>query len=113
MFGGSCLHLISGIDAPACSVWPMDKQYKALKESSAWESIISTAGTDLLFPNLERVEGGSVTLLKYNELSMWCRLVTVPTDPFTTFSSPTGPFLFEWVKCQPETPNMAEPYFRS
>jgi len=24
---------------------------------------------------------------------VWCRLVTVPTDPFTTSTSPTGPFL--------------------
>jgi len=32
---------------------------------------------------------------------VWCRLVTVPTDPFTTFTSPTGPFLSEWAKCQP------------
>jgi len=32
---------------------------------------------------------------------VWCRLVTVSTDPFTTFSSPTGPFLSEWAKCQP------------
>jgi len=32
---------------------------------------------------------------------VWCRLVTVPTDPFTTFTSPTDPFLSEWVKCQP------------
>jgi len=28
---------------------------------------------------------------------VWCRLVTVPTDPFT---SPTGPFLSEYAKCQ-------------
>jgi len=27
---------------------------------------------------------------------VWCRLVTVPTDPFTTFTRPTGPFL-SWV----------------
>jgi len=27
-------------------------------------------------------------------------VVTVPTDPFTTFTMPTGPFLFEWAKCQ-------------
>jgi len=32
---------------------------------------------------------------------VWCRLVTVPADPFTTFTSPTGPFLYEWAKCQP------------
>jgi len=32
---------------------------------------------------------------------VWCQLVTVPTDPFTTFTIPTGPFLSEWVKCQP------------
>jgi len=32
---------------------------------------------------------------------IWCRLVTVPTDPFTTLTSPTGPFLSEWAKCQP------------
>jgi len=31
---------------------------------------------------------------------VWCRLVTVPTDPFTTFTSPTGPLLSEWAKCQ-------------
>jgi len=31
----------------------------------------------------------------------WCRLVTLPTDPFTTFTSPTDPFLSEWAKCQP------------
>jgi len=29
------------------------------------------------------------------------RLVTDPTDPFTTFTSTTGPLLSEWVKCQP------------
>jgi len=27
--------------------------------------------------------------------------VTVPTDPFTTFTSPIGPFLSEWAKYQP------------
>jgi len=32
---------------------------------------------------------------------VWCRLPTVPTDPITTFTSPTDPFLSEWVKCQP------------
>jgi len=32
---------------------------------------------------------------------VWCRLVTVPTDPFTTFTRPTGPLLSEWAKCQP------------
>jgi len=32
---------------------------------------------------------------------VWCQLVTVPTDPFTTFTSPTGPLLSEWEKCQP------------
>jgi len=32
---------------------------------------------------------------------VWCRLVTVPTDSFTTFTSPTGPFLSQWAKCQP------------
>jgi len=32
---------------------------------------------------------------------VWCRLVTVPTDPFTTFTSPSSPFLSEWVKCPP------------
>jgi len=32
---------------------------------------------------------------------VWCRLVTVPTDPATTFTSPTGPFLSESAKCQP------------
>jgi len=32
---------------------------------------------------------------------VWCRLVTVPTDPFTTFTRPTGPVLSELVKCQP------------
>jgi len=31
----------------------------------------------------------------------WPTTVTVPTDPFTTFTSPTGPILSEWVKCQP------------
>jgi len=32
----------------------------------------------------------------------WCRLVTVSTDPFTTFTRPTSPFLSERVmKCQP------------
>jgi len=30
-----------------------------------------------------------------------CRLVTVPTDPFTIFTSPIGPFLSEWAKCKP------------
>jgi len=30
-----------------------------------------------------------------------CWLVTVPTDPFTTSTSPTGPFLSEWANCQP------------
>jgi len=32
---------------------------------------------------------------------VWCWLVTVPTDPFSTFTSPTDPFLSEWAKCQP------------
>jgi len=40
---------------------------------------------------------------------VWCWLVTVPADPFITFTRPTSPFLSEWVKCQPR---MAEPYFR-
>jgi len=31
---------------------------------------------------------------------VWCRLVTVPTDLFSTSTRPTGSFLFEWVKCQ-------------
>jgi len=31
---------------------------------------------------------------------VWCRLVTVPTDPFTIFTSPTGPFRSEWAKRQ-------------
>jgi len=30
---------------------------------------------------------------------VWCRLVTVPTDPLTKFTSPTDPFLPEWAKC--------------
>jgi len=32
---------------------------------------------------------------------VWYQLVTVPSDPFTTFTSPTSPFLSEWAKCQP------------
>jgi len=32
---------------------------------------------------------------------VWCRLVTVPTDPFTTFTRQTNPLLSEWAKCQP------------
>jgi len=35
---------------------------------------------------------------------VWCRLVTVSTDPFTTFTSPTNPFLSEWVKWQRKHP---------
>jgi len=31
----------------------------------------------------------------------WCRLVTVPIYLFATFTRPTGPFLSEWMKCQP------------
>jgi len=31
---------------------------------------------------------------------VWCRLVTFPTDSFTTFTRPTGPFLSEWAKYQ-------------
>jgi len=31
---------------------------------------------------------------------VWCRLVTVPTDPLTTLTRPIGPFLSEWPKCQ-------------
>jgi len=32
---------------------------------------------------------------------VWCRLVTVPTDPFTTLKRPAGPFVSEWTTCQP------------
>jgi len=32
---------------------------------------------------------------------VWCRLVTASTNPVTTFTRPTGPFLSEWAKCQP------------
>jgi len=32
---------------------------------------------------------------------VWCRLVTVPPNQFTTFTRPTGPFLSELAKCQP------------
>jgi len=32
---------------------------------------------------------------------VWCRLVTVPTDPVTTVTRPTGLFQSEWVKCRP------------
>jgi len=33
--------------------------------------------------------------------TVWCRLATVLTHPFTTFTSPTGPFLSEWANCRP------------
>jgi len=32
---------------------------------------------------------------------VWCRLVTVPTDPFTTVTRATGPLLSERAKYQP------------
>jgi len=41
-----------------------------------------------------------VTIAGPPRCPVWCRLVTVPTDPFTTFTSPTGPFLSEWATCQ-------------
>jgi len=42
-----------------------------------------------------------VTIAGSPRCPVWCRLVTVPTDLFTTFTRPTGPFLSEWAKCQP------------
>jgi len=42
-----------------------------------------------------------VTIAVPPRCPVWCRLVTVPTDPFTTFTRPVGPFLSEWAKCQP------------
>jgi len=39
-----------------------------------------------------------VTIADPPRCPLWCRLVTVPTDPFTR---PNGPFLSEWVTCQP------------
>jgi len=37
-----------------------------------------------------------VTIAGPPRYPVWCRLVTVPTDPFTTFARPTGPFMSEW-----------------
>jgi len=42
-----------------------------------------------------------VTIAGPPRCPVWCQLVTVPTDPFTAFTRPTGPFLSEWAKCQP------------
>jgi len=42
-----------------------------------------------------------VTIAGLPRCPVWCQLVTVPTDPFTTFTTQTGPFLSEWAKCQP------------
>jgi len=42
-----------------------------------------------------------VTIAGTPRCPVWHRLVTVPTEPFTTFTSPTGPFLSEWAKCLP------------
>jgi len=42
-----------------------------------------------------------VTIAVQPRCPVWCRLVTVPTDPFTTFISSTSPFLSGWAKCQP------------
>jgi len=41
-----------------------------------------------------------VTIAGPPRCPVWCRLVTVPTFPFTTFTRPY-PFLSEWAKCQP------------
>jgi len=38
-----------------------------------------------------------VTIAGPPRCPVWCRLATVPTDPFTTFTRPTGPFLSEWA----------------
>jgi len=42
-----------------------------------------------------------VTIAGLPRCPVWCQLVTVTTDPFTTFTRSTGPFLYEWAKCQP------------
>jgi len=54
-----------------------------------------------------------VTIAGFPRCPVWSRLVTVPTDPLTTFTSPTGPFLSEWAKCQPGNIQDGETYFRS
>jgi len=44
-----------------------------------------------------------VTIAGPPRCPVWCRLVTVPADPFTTSTRPTGPLLSECAKCQPGT----------
>jgi len=50
-----------------------------------------------------------MTIAGLPQCPVWSRLVTAPTDPFT---SPLGPFLLNGRSADPETPKMVEPYFR-
>jgi len=45
--------------------------------------------------------GGCVRTQRTTCLRAWVPTGDCYTDPFTTFTSPTGPFLSEWAKCQP------------
>jgi len=42
-----------------------------------------------------------LTIAGLPRCTVWCQLVTIPTEPIPTFTRPTGLFLSEWAECQP------------
>jgi len=58
-------------------------------------------GPDRAVPGIRYRPSWDVTIAGPPRCLVWCWLVTVPTEPFITFTSSTSLFLSKWAKCQP------------